>query len=79
MSSKHREQIPRSADFRPVVLFSTFFAECTPDGAHFVSGMCSSTITRRSDGFNRINELVRVCAVLVLNILQFPSCIIDTS
>ena len=49
------------------------FAECTSGGAHFVSGMCSSTIaTRRPDGFNRIHELVRVCAVFVLNIFQFP-------
>ena len=50
-----------------------FFAECTSGGAHFVSGMRSSTIaTRRPDGFNRIHELVRVCAVFVLNIFQFP-------
>ena len=53
--------------------FPHFSAECTPGGAHFVSGMCSATIaTRRPDGFNRINELVRVCAVFVLNIFQFP-------
>ena len=49
-----------------------YFAECTPGGAHFVSGMCSSTIAKRlRDGFNCINELVRVCAVVVLTIFQF--------
>ena len=42
---------------------------CLP---HFCR-MCSSTIaTRRPDGFNRIHELVPVCAVFVLNIFQFP-------
>ena len=51
-------------------VFHFLCAEFTPGGAHFVSGMCSSTIaTRLPDGFNRINELVRVC---VLNIFQFP-------
>ena len=53
--------------------FPHFLAECTPGRAHFVSGMLSSTIvTRRRDGFNRINELVPVCAVFALNIFQFP-------
>ena len=37
-----------------------------------MSGMCSSSIAaRRRDGFNRISEMGRVCAVVVLNIFQF--------